>query len=97
MEVPAAQSPARCQEQAALGEAGSDICFPNGMSFSLPKGVESWGMLGESVLAETDIGLGAFVSGTGCLAFLMSKYVLFKETNKAKHQFIWILFICFKY
>ena len=27
-------------------------------------------------------GLRAFVSGAGCLAFLMSKYVLFKETNK---------------
>lgn len=42
------------------------------------------GNSGASVLARAPERhwLQAFVSGAGCLAFLMSKYVLFKETNK---------------
>lgn len=40
--------------------------------------------------------LRAFISGAGCLAFLMSKYVLFKETNKAKTSIL-LDFVCFKY
>ena len=55
----------------------------SGCPFSFSAGLRclSWEVLGECPCKKR-CGLRAFVSGAGCLAFLMSKCVLFKETNK---------------
>lgn len=80
MEVPPAQSPAPVS---GPSRSGRGRCLL-GCLLPVPTASRclSWGRLGEGVLAKRDMGLGAFVSGAGCRAFLMSKYVLFKETNK---------------
>lgn len=68
----------------ALGEAGSDLCSPLGMLLSCPNSTEGLelGNAGGRCPCQKRHGVGAFVSGAGCRALLMSKYVLFKETNK---------------
>lgn len=79
-----------------LGEAGSDIS-PIGMTLSLPKGVGVEMLLLGNVGGKCFLPKGTwtwgFVSGAGCLAFLMSKYVLFKETNKQSKTPIHLDFI----
>lgn len=75
---------AQYQGPAALEEAGSDLWSPLGMPLSCPNSVKELelGKVGGRCPRPKRRGLGAFVSGAGCRAFLMSKYVLFKETNK---------------
>lgn len=75
----------QCQETAYLAQACSDLCCALRLSLC------NWAVWlgghrgkcpclssGETLTS----GFCFFVSGAGCLSFLMSKYVLFKETNK---------------
>lgn len=82
VEDPMHRALSQCQEPASWAQADSDLCCAPRVS--LFYWAVGWGTPTTSVLAVAleRRWLQAFVSGAGCLAFLMSKYVLFKETNK---------------
>lgn len=82
--VPASQRPAPGSGASSLGRGRFRLCSPPEMSLSLPKDTEMLELRndGGKCPCQKRRGLGAFISGAGCLALLMSEYALFKETNK---------------